>query len=76
MKEKRLKGMLHCLPMDDRVSFDMAEMQQHFANDQRSMCLQIMQDIVGLPTGLMIGTGRCGTTVCHCIESVTSTNLD
>jgi hypothetical protein len=38
----------------------MAEMQNRFAKDQRSMCLQIMHDIVGLPKGLMMGTGAGG----------------
>ncbi len=59
-KEKRLLTMLQTLPKNDRVSFDVAEMQNSFAKEQRSMCLQIMHDIVGLPAGLMMGTGAGG----------------
>jgi hypothetical protein len=60
VKEKQLRTMLHALPKDLRCSFDMAEMQNRFARDQRSMCTQIMHDIVGLPQGLMMGTGAGG----------------
>jgi hypothetical protein len=59
-KEKRLKSILQALPREDRVSFDIAEMQNRFAADQSSICLQIMQDCVGLPTGLMMGCGAGG----------------
>ncbi len=59
-KERRLKAVLNSLPKDDRVAFDMAEMQNHFARDQQSMCAQILKDIQGLPAGLMMGTGSGG----------------
>jgi hypothetical protein len=60
MQEKQVKTMLNALPKDLRCSFDMAEMQNRFAKDQRSMCAQIMHDIVALPQGLMMGTGAGG----------------
>lgn len=59
-KEKRLRAVLNTLPKDDRVAFDMAEMQNNFAKDQRSMCGQILKEIQGLPMGLMMGTGSSG----------------